>query len=69
MARGRKRSGRSLLLNPCISFHHYTEPKIEDTAADVYYKTERKLPDSQVAIPTYHAVIEAKEWVDNYNQK
>lgn len=47
----------------------YREPKIENTATDVYYNTECKLPDSEVAIPTYDAVIEAKEWVDKVNKK
>ena len=44
------------------------EPKIEDTATDIYYKTERKLPDSKVAIPTEDAVEEAKAWVDDTNK-
>ena len=44
------------------------EPKLEDTATDVYYKTERKIPDSKVAIPTEDAVVEAKEWVDDENK-
>ncbi|TJX15912.1 DUF3787 domain-containing protein [Tissierella creatinini] len=44
------------------------EPKIEDTATDVYYKTEKKLPDSKVAIPTEDSVEEAKQWVDNENK-
>lgn len=45
------------------------EPKIEDTATDVYYKTERKIEDSKVAIPTKDAIDEAKEWVDDENRK
>jgi len=44
------------------------EPKIEDTATDIYYKTERKIPDSKVAIPTEDSVKEAKEWVDDANR-
>lgn len=44
------------------------EPKIEDTATDVYYKTEKKLPDSKVAIPTEDSVEEAKQWVDDENR-
>lgn len=46
----------------------YKEPKIENTQTDVYYDTECKLPDSEVAIPTYDAVVEAKEWVDKENK-
>lgn len=45
------------------------EPKIEDTATDIYYKTERKIEDSQVAIPTEDSVEEAKQWVDDENRK
>ncbi|MDR7869218.1 MAG: DUF3787 domain-containing protein [Tissierellaceae bacterium] len=47
----------------------FREPKIENTATDVYYNTECKLPDSEVAVPTYDAVVEAKEWVDDENKK
>lgn len=45
------------------------EPKLEDTATDIYYKTDCKLPDSKVAIPTEDSVEEAKKWVDNENLK
>lgn len=45
------------------------DPKIEDTATDVYYKTERKIDKSNVAIPTEDAIDEAKEWVDDENKK
>ncbi len=47
----------------------FREPKIENTQTDVYYDTECKLPDSKVAVPTYDAVVEAKEWVDDANRK
>lgn len=40
-----------------------------DTATDVYYKTDCKLEDSKVAIPTEDAVLEAKEWVDDKNKR
>lgn len=43
--------------------------KRTETATDVYYKTECKLPESDVAIPTYDSVVEAKEWVDDQNKK
>lgn len=45
------------------------DPKIEDTATDVYYKTKEKIKDSNVAIPTEDAVDEAKDWVDDENKK
>ena len=51
------------------SYKQDKEPKIEDTATDVYYQTECKLKDSKVAIPTKDSVDEAKEWVDNANKK
>lgn len=44
------------------------DPKLENTATDIYYKTQCKIPDSKVAIPTYDSVIEAKEWVDDENK-
>ena len=50
------------------SYKAFKEPKIENTATDVYYNTQCKLPDSEVAVPTYDAVIEAKEWVDEENK-
>jgi hypothetical protein len=51
------------------SYRMHKDSKMEDTATDVYYKTECKIPDSKVAIPTEDAVIEAKEWVDDENRK
>lgn len=50
------------------SYKMHLDSKIEDTATDVYYKTECKLDDSQVSIPTKDAVKEAKEWVDDENK-
>lgn len=51
------------------SYKAFKEPKIENTATDIYYNTQCKLPDSEVAVPTYDAVVEAKEWVDEENKK
>ena len=50
-------------------YREHKDSKIEDTSTDVYYKTECKIPESKVAIPTLDAVIEAKEWVDDVNRK
>ena len=50
------------------TFKQNREPKIEDTATDLYYKTKCKLPDSKVAIPTRDSVEEAKGWVDDENK-
>ena len=43
------------------SYKMHLDSKIEDTATDIYYKTEKKLPDSKVAIPTKDAVDQAKK--------
>ena len=50
------------------SYKMHLDSKMEDTATDVYYKTECKKSDSQVSIPTKDAVDEAKEWVDDVNK-
>lgn len=50
------------------SYKAYKDPKLENTATDVYYKTQCKLPESKVAVPTYDSVVEAKEWVDDENK-
>ena len=50
------------------SYKMHKDSKLQDTATDIYYKTEKKLPDSKVSIPTYDSVIEAKEWVDDINK-
>lgn len=50
------------------TYKEHKGPKREDTATDVYYKTECKLPDSKVAVPTKDSVDEAKEWVDDQNK-
>lgn len=44
------------------------DPKLENTATDIYYKTQCKIPDSKVSVPTFDSVIEAKEWVDDENK-
>lgn len=50
------------------SYKMHLDSKIDDTATDIYYKTECKLEDSKVSIPTKDAVKEAKEWVDDENK-
>lgn len=50
------------------SYKMHKDSKIEDTATDIYYKTEKKIPDSNVSIPTYDAVVKAKDWVDDENK-
>jgi len=51
------------------TYRHLEEPKLHDRETDVYYKTKERLPNSNVAIPTYDAVLEAKLWVDDENKK
>ena len=50
-------------------FSNFTDPIFGYSPTDVYYNTEKKLQDSNVAIPTLDAVIKAKEWVDDINKK
>lgn len=50
------------------SYKMYLDSKIEDTSTDIYYKTECKLKDSKVSIPTKDSVNQAKDWVDNVNK-
>jgi len=50
------------------TYKAHKDPKLENTATDVYYKTNCKLSDSEVAIPTEDSVEEAKEWVDDRNK-
>ncbi|MDR7856668.1 DUF3787 domain-containing protein [Tissierella sp.] len=51
------------------TYENDTDPDFGYSPTDIYYKTEKKLPHSKVSIPTYDAVIEAKEWVDDINKK
>lgn len=41
----------------------------ETPATDVYSEIEKRLPDTKVDIPTEKAVEEAKDWVENENQR
>lgn len=47
----------------------FEKTKKPDTSTDVYYKTDCKLEDSKVAIPTHDSVVEAKKWVDEENKR
>lgn len=51
------------------SYKNHKDPNFGYSPTDVYYNTEKKIPDSGVSIPTYDAVVEAKEWVDDINKK
>ncbi len=52
-----------------IGYQMYREPKSKHTTTDAFYKVKKKMPDTNVSIPTLDAVIEAKEWVDDVNKK
>jgi len=51
------------------SYKNQRDPYFGYSQTDVYYNTESRMPESGVAIPTYDAVIKAKEWVDDINKK
>lgn len=51
-----------------IGYQMYREPKSLSTSSDVFYNVESRIPITNVAIPTYDAVIQAKEWVDDVNK-
>ncbi|NMB07051.1 MAG: DUF3787 domain-containing protein [Tissierellia bacterium] len=46
----------------------YREPKSLSTSSDVFYNVESRIPITNVAIPTFDAIVEAKEWVDDVNK-
>ncbi|MEB3429564.1 DUF3787 domain-containing protein [Citroniella saccharovorans] len=41
----------------------------KETHTDIYSNTEYTLEDSNVAVPTEEANLEAKEWVDEENRR
>nr|WP_272879034.1 DUF3787 domain-containing protein [Clostridium sp. Cult2] len=47
----------------------YREPKSLSTTTDAFYNVKKRIPNTNVAIPTLDAIIEAKEWVDDVNRK
>lgn len=55
--------------DPCKAYQQDKDPKTEDTATDIYYKTKEKTADAKVSIPTEDSVEEAKDWVDDANRK
>ncbi|NMA86965.1 MAG: DUF3787 domain-containing protein [Tissierellia bacterium] len=46
----------------------YREPKSLSTSSDVFYNVESRIPITNVAIPTFDAIVKAKEWVDDVNK-
>lgn len=61
------KKSKSTIKTP-IGYQMYREPKSKDTTTDVFYKVEKRMHDTNVAIPTIDAIIEAKEWVDDINK-
>ncbi len=51
------------------SHKNHKDPHFGYSPTDIYYKIEKKIPDSKVSIPTYDSVWEAKKWVDDINRK
>jgi predicted transposase YbfD/YdcC len=51
-----------------LTNRQFKEAKIQDRETDAFYKTDHKLEESKVSIPTIDAVVEAKEWVDNVSR-
>lgn len=51
------------------SYENHLDPHYGYSPTDIYYNIERKIPGSNVSIPTLDAVIEAKKWVDDINRK
>lgn len=55
--------------NGTLTQRQFKEVKNQDRETDAFYKTDYKLKNSKVSIPTLDAVVEAKDWVDNENRK
>lgn len=51
-----------------IGYQMYREPKSLSTSSDVFYNVESRIPITNVAIPTFDAIVAAKEWVDDVNK-
>ncbi|HSH36843.1 CDIF630_02480 family spore surface protein [Schnuerera sp.] len=52
-----------------IGYQMYREPKNLNTTTDAFYNVKKRFANTNVAIPTLDAIIEAKEWVDDINKK
>ena len=52
-----------------IVYQMYKEPKNQETTTDAFYKVKKRIPITNVAIPTLDAIIEAKKWVDDVNKR
>lgn len=63
-----KKPKESPIINSNIGYQMYREPKNMNTNADVFYKVEKRIPITNVAVPTLDATIEAKKWVDDVNK-
>lgn len=63
-----KNSKQKPIIKTNIGYQMYREPKNLNTTTDAFYNVEKRIPDSNVSIPTLDAVIEAKKWVDDVNK-
>ena len=66
---GGKKTDKKPVSKANISYQMYREPKNSNTTTDAFYNVEKRIPNTNVAIPTLDAIIEAKEWVDDVNKK
>lgn len=67
---GRNEIPKNIRINKgTLTQRQFREVKNDDRETDVFYKTDHKIKNSKVSIPTIDAVVEAKEWVDDQNKK
>jgi len=62
-------SDRKSVIETNIGYQMYREPKNLNTTTDAFYNVKERISNTNVAIPTLDAIIEAKEWVDDVNRK
>ena len=69
MTDGKRKSKRKPAFKATRGFRLYRGMPDSDRIADAFYNVEKTTPESNVPIPTFDAVIEAKEWVDDENKR
>ncbi|MCF6464654.1 CDIF630_02480 family spore surface protein [Clostridium sp. Cult2] len=69
MVNKNKNPEKEPVVNTSIGYQMYREPKSLSTTTDAFYNVKKRIPNTNVAIPTLDAIIEAKEWVDDVNRK
>jgi len=69
MTDGKRKSKRKPTFKAARGFRLHKDLENSDRIADAFYNVEKTTPESNVPIPTFDAVIEAKEWVDDENKR